>query len=248
MRSRSSVRCEENPVRRSNLPRLGRCSDCGMRLVPAAGCRATANMKTVGVVLYTAFEALDVYGPVEMWGSVQDLRIVTIAEKAGPITSAQGTQTVARHTFEDCPSLDILLVPGGTGTLKELTNEKMLAFLREQSAKTELVTSVCSGSMLLAKAGVLDGHKATSNKKYFDMAIPQSDKSTGFRRRAGWRTASSLLPSGVLPGSIWRCTSSGGSTEKPKRARSPVGPSTPGMTIPTMTPLQNPKPTKTKTQ
>jgi putative intracellular protease/amidase len=189
------------PCAEVDFAAAGRCPDCGMRLVPAAEYAAlTANMKTVGVVLYTAFEALDVYGPVEMWGSVQDLRIVTIAEKAGPITSAQGTQTVARHTFEDCPKLDILLVPGGMGTLKELTNEKMLAFLREQSAKTELVTSVCSGSMLLAKAGVLDGHKATSNKKYFDMAISQSDKVDWIQKARWVEDGKFVTSSGVSAG------------------------------------------------
>lgn len=189
------------PCAEVDYPAPGRCPDCGMRLLTAEEYTAlTANVKTVGVVLYTAFEALDVYGPVEMWGSVQDLHIETIAENAGPITSAQGTQTIAKYGFADCPKLDVLLVPGGMGTLKELKNEAMLEFLRVQSAKTDLVTSVCSGSMLLAKAGVLDGHKATSNKKYFDMALSQSDKVEWVRKARWVEDGKFVTSSGVSAG------------------------------------------------
>lgn len=179
----------------------GTCGTCGMKLVSKAEYETlTANHKKIGVVLYTAFEVLDVYGPVEMWGNLTDAQIITIAEAAGPITSAQGTQTVATHSFEDCPKLDILMVPGGMGTLAELGNEKMLAFLREQSAKTPLVTSVCSGSMLLAKAGVLDGHKATSNKLYFDLAAMQSDKVEWIRKARWVEDDKFITSSGVSAG------------------------------------------------
>jgi len=179
----------------------GMCGTCGMKLVTKAEYEAlTAKHKRIGIVLYTAFETLDVYGPVEMWGNLPDVQIITIAEKAGPITSAQGTQTIATNTFEDAPKLDILMVPGGMGTLTELGNEKMLAFLRDQSAKTDLVTSVCSGSMLLAKAGVLDGHKATSNKLYFDLARMQSDKVEWIRQARWVEDGKFITSSGVSAG------------------------------------------------
>jgi len=137
---------------------------------------SSSDERTIGILLYDGFEALDVYGPVEMWGNVRQLELVTVAEEAGPIDSAQGTQTIATYSFEDCPELDILLVPGGMGTMRELNNEAMLEFIREQHEQTEVTTSVCSGSALLAKAGVLDGKKATSNKVYFSFATNQSDK------------------------------------------------------------------------
>ncbi|MCG3775533.1 MAG: Isonitrile hydratase [Nitrospira sp.] len=164
-----------------DYPKMGICETCGMPLVTkdrydAYFAKANANGKTIGIVLYRGFEVLDVYGPVEMWGNVQEYKIVMIAEKAGPVTSAQGTKTIADYSFDDCPELDVLMVPGGMGTLVEVRNETLLEFLRQQHAKSELTTSVCSGSWLLAKAGILDGHKATSNKLYFKDATMITDK------------------------------------------------------------------------
>jgi putative intracellular protease/amidase len=69
-----------------------------------------------------------------------------------------------------------MLLPGGIGTMPELENEALLSFLRERAASTEITMSVCTGSALLAKAGVLDGHRATANKQFFMLAASQSDK------------------------------------------------------------------------
>lgn len=158
-------------------PAAGKCPSCGMAFVTQAEFDAmNSKKKHIGIVLYPAFELLDVAGPMEMWGNVPDFDLITVAEKAGPVSSLQSATLTAAYSFADAPKLDILMVPGGMGTLTELTNEKMLAFLRERSAKAEIVTSVCSGSAILAKAGVLDGHKATSNKLYFSLATAQSDK------------------------------------------------------------------------
>jgi putative intracellular protease/amidase len=136
--------------------------------------QAEANAKTIGILLYPGFEVLDVYGPVEMWGYVPEFKLVFVAEQAGPVKSTQGAETVAQYSFEDCPELDILMVPGGAGTMRELGNAKMLEFIRKQHEQADLTTSVCSGSAILAKAGVLDGHKATSNKQFFNLATAQS--------------------------------------------------------------------------
>ncbi len=130
---------------------------------------------TLGVLLYKDFELLDVFGPVEMFGNVgPELKIVMVAEEAGEIKSYQGPKAVADVGFEDCPHLDILLVPGGFGTLPLLNNKKTLDWIKDRSAKADITTSVCSGSAILAKAGVLDGKKATSNKVYFSLATAQS--------------------------------------------------------------------------
>ena len=133
--------------------------------------------RTLGAVLYPQFELLDLYGPLEMFGSLEkEIRIVTVAEKKGPVASTPGVETVARYDFDDCPRLDLVLVPGGIGTLPQLANEALLGFLRKRSASAELTMSVCSGSALLARAGLLDGRRATSNKMYFQVARSQSDK------------------------------------------------------------------------
>lgn len=130
-----------------------------------------AAARTLGIVLYDGFELLDVYGPAEMFGNVgKALDVVMISEEAGEVTSAQGPITVAKYGFDDCPQLDIVLVPGGIGTLRQLRNEAMLNWLRDQAEEAEIVSSVCSGSAILAKAGLLDGYRATSNKVYFSLA------------------------------------------------------------------------------
>lgn len=142
--------------------------------------------RTLGIVLYPRFELLDVYGPAEMFGNVQgQLKTVMVAQQAGPVASAQGPKVVADYGFDDCPPLDLVLVPGGFGTLVELKNQALLDFLRERAATAEITMSVCSGSALLAKAGLLDGRRATSNKQYFSLAVAQGPQ-VEWVKKARW--------------------------------------------------------------
>ncbi len=135
-----------------------------------------SNHKTIGIILYEGFEVLDVYGPAEMWANVPEFDVVMIAEKAGPVKSAQGIATIADYSFSNAPDLDIVMVPGGIGTYTELLNENFLNYLQRVHAESEYTTSVCTGSALLAKAGILDGLRATSNKRVFYLAEEQSSK------------------------------------------------------------------------
>lgn len=133
-------------------------------------------MLRLGAILYNDFELLDYYGPLEMFGSLgDDVEIVTIAENAGAVKSFQGPKSVADYGFADAPDCDLLLLPGGIGTMPELENPAMLNFLKERAATAKVTMSVCSGSALLAKAGLLDGRRATSNKMFFSLASSQSD-------------------------------------------------------------------------
>jgi transcriptional regulator GlxA family with amidase domain len=162
--------------------------------------------RTIGVLLYPTFEPLDVFGPVEMFMAVPAnlCKVVFIAEKAGPVEAGtqgqKGPKVYADYGYEDAPKLDILLVPGGFGTLPQLQNEKTLNFIRERTKQTELTTSVCSGSAILAKAGVLDGMKATSNKSFFDQLITNGPK-THWVRQARWvEDGKMVTSSGVSAG------------------------------------------------
>jgi transcriptional regulator GlxA family with amidase domain len=133
--------------------------------------------RTLGIVLYKNFELLDVCGPAEMFGNVgRTLRIVMVAEEAGPVRSTQGVKIVADYAFRDCPQLDLILVPGGSGTLNQLRNKLLLDWLKERSSHAELVTSVCSGAAVLAKAGLLDGRPATTNKQYYSVCTSPGPK------------------------------------------------------------------------
>lgn len=173
-------------------------TDAGVSAV-AASPQAAAK-KTLGIVLYPGFEVLDVFGPLEMWAYVREFNVVMIAQKAGPVKSAQGVSTVADYSFETAPPLDIMMVPGGTGTRTELQNPVFLEYLRTQHARTEFTTSVCTGSALLAKAGILKGHKATSNKAFFSLAVEQ-DPDVEWIPKARWVEDGKLLTSsGVSAG------------------------------------------------
>ena len=141
---------------------------------------------SVGVVLFDGFELLDVFGPLEMFGMVpESFDICMVAEGVGEVASRQGPKSIAEHCFSEQRHYDILLVPGGKGTRKEVDNQRLLDWIGDQSTAAEYVTSVCTGSALLARAGVLDGVRATTNKRAFAWATSQSDKVI-WEKQARW--------------------------------------------------------------
>lgn len=162
--------------------------------------RMDSSMR-LGVALYADFELLDVYGPLEMFGTLaEDIEIVTIAEVKGPVASTQGPETVAAYDFWDCPDLDLLLVPGGVGTIAQLENPAYLTFISQQAEVVDQTLSVCSGSALLAKAGILDGKRATSNKMFFSLASTQSDAVTWVEEARWVEDGNVVTSSGVSAG------------------------------------------------
>ncbi len=141
--------------------------------------------RTLGAIVFEDFELLDLYGPLEMFGNIgPELKIVTVSHEPGPVRSAQGPRTLADYAFTTAPELDFILLPGGYGTFEQAQNPAMLEFLRRY-AGAEIVMSVCSGSGVLAAAGLLDGRRATSNKLFFD-AITQGTPNVTWERSARW--------------------------------------------------------------
>ena len=90
-----------------------------------------------------------------------------LAERPGTVASAQGPEAVAEAALADAGALDVLLVPGGMGTRREVSNQPFLDELRRQAEAARFVASVCTGSALLARTGLLDGRRATTNKRAF---------------------------------------------------------------------------------
>lgn len=127
-----------------------------------------ATRRKLGAVLFPGFELLDLFGPLEMFGALVDL--VPVAGEPGPVRSAQGPACVAEVGFPDAPPLDLLLVPGGIGTRSAVEDDALLEFLRTRAPAAEVVMSVCTGSAILARAGLLDGRRATTNKIFFEVA------------------------------------------------------------------------------
>lgn len=133
-----------------------------------------SHILTIGALLFPEFELLDVFGPLEMFGQAgEPFEICTVAEKGGAVASRQGPSTVIDYAFDDQRQYDILLVPGGMGTRREVNNPTLLQWLRTQAPGAKYVTSVCTGSVLLARAGLLDGIRATTNKKAFAWVASQ---------------------------------------------------------------------------
>lgn len=124
--------------------------------------------KTIGIVLFKDFEDLDAIGPREALtmmakSSGGDWQVVLISEDGDPVTSFLGTRYIVDNSFENCPPLDVILIPGGLGTRREMDNPRHIAFVQQRGEKCEYVTSVCTGALVLHKAGFLAGRRATTH-------------------------------------------------------------------------------------
>lgn len=118
----------------------------------------------VAYLLYDRFTALDITGPHDVLNSVPGVESVFVGEEAKPYRNESDTLSmVADRSLEEVPELDILVVPGGFGTRSLIDHEPLLAWIRAVDETTIWTTSVCTGSLLLAAAGLLDGKRATTH-------------------------------------------------------------------------------------
>ena len=122
---------------------------------------------TTGILLFDDVEELDFAGPWEVFTTAarkeQGDRVVTIAPQSAAVRCAKGLRVILDHGFADAPELDVLLVPGGQGTRREIDNLIVIDWLRKTAARARFVTSVCTGSLLLHGAGLADGKRITTH-------------------------------------------------------------------------------------
>lgn len=143
-------------------------------------------MKSIGALVFPGFETLDLFGPVQMFGSVKGaFNFFMVAENAGPIASRHGQSIAVDHTFDDAQNYDLLLIPGGPGTWDQIENPLLLEWVEHASRKAEAVMSVCTGAAFLANAGLLNGMSATTNKMNFEW-VTQFGKDVAWQGRARW--------------------------------------------------------------
>ena len=127
-----------------------------------------------GAVLFEEFELLDVFGPLEMFGLLRDrVEIVMLGMQTGAVRSAQGPRAWVDATLGESPPLDILLIPGGWGTRRGVEDPVLIEALKRLSENAAWVATVCTGTALLARTGLLNDRKATSNKLAFKWVMSQ---------------------------------------------------------------------------
>jgi transcriptional regulator GlxA family with amidase domain len=122
----------------------------------------------IGILVFPAVEELDFVGPWEMfgmWGLIgSSVRTHLVGQTTEPLRCAKGLTVVPEFSFEDCPPLDVLLVPGGQGTREQVDNPTLMTFVRHQAEQhAQTLMSVCTGAFILHRAGLLLGRRATTH-------------------------------------------------------------------------------------
>jgi len=126
----------------------------------------------VAVLLFEDFETLDVFGPVEIFGRLVDLYTVRFYSlNGGQIKNKHGVSILTEKLEKVEDNIEIFLIPGGFGTRKEVDNDLLIDKIKETAYSSRYILTICTGSALLAKTGLLDGIKATSNKRAFTWVI-----------------------------------------------------------------------------
>ena len=137
----------------------------------------------VGILIFDGVEVLDFAGPFEVFSRTRlvpgvesrrseesaPFQVFTVARSRVSVTTTGNLQVVPHYSFADAPRIDLLVVPGGYGTRALLGDEEMLGWIRRAAAEARKVTSVCTGSLLLAQAGLLEGRRATTHWAALDL-------------------------------------------------------------------------------
>ena len=138
---------------------------------------------SVGILIFDDVEVLDFAGPFEVFSRTRlepgtesrrseasaPFRVFTVAPGLGPVSATGGLLVIPNYDLEASPPIDILVVPGGFGTRSLISDEPMLTWIRSRAARARQVTSVCTGALLLASAGLLEGKRATTHWGALDL-------------------------------------------------------------------------------
>ncbi|MEH2403181.1 DJ-1/PfpI family protein [Nostoc sp.] len=124
---------------------------------------------SIGIVLFPNVTQLDFTGPYEVFAKLPNAQLYLLAQTLEPIQSDRGLTFLPDTTFAQAPALDVLFVPGGPGIDAKMEDSKFLDFLKTQAKQARYITSVCTGSLLLAAAGLLQGYRATTHWRSLDL-------------------------------------------------------------------------------
>lgn len=132
-------------------------------------------MKTIGVYIWHNMTVLDVLGPQQVLGFVPEFDVVTVAKTKAPVVTDTKIRILPDHDITTCPPIDILLVGGGIDPSNEMQDDAVMSWFREAGQSAEYVTSVCTGALMLAEAGLLNGYKATTHWAYKEQLATYPD-------------------------------------------------------------------------
>ncbi|HTR07649.1 MAG TPA: DJ-1/PfpI family protein [Paraburkholderia sp.] len=126
----------------------------------------------IGFLLFPNVQQLDLTGPYDVLASMPDTQARLIWKTLEPVRSSTGLVLTPDTTFDDCPPLDVICVPGGSGVSQLIPDDETLAFLRRQASGARYVTSVCTGALVLGAAGLLRGRRATTHWAFHELLEP----------------------------------------------------------------------------
>ena len=137
----------------------------------------------VGIYLFENMTMLDAYAPLQVLSFPEEFETFTFANAADPLLCDSGVMLQPQYGLDDCPPLDIIVMPGGGDVLPPMRSPELMAFLRERGPKAKYVTSVCSGALILAEAGLVARRSgALSPAGWRDRARPRTRAETRHRR------------------------------------------------------------------
>ena len=143
---------------------------------------------SVGIYLFDHMTMLDAFAPLQFFAFVEGFETFTFAKRNAPVPSDCGAVLTPDYGFEDCPAIDLLVVPGGGNPLPQMRDPAVMDFLRTAGDGARYVTSVCSGALILAEAGLLNGYEAATHWGYRDLLAKYPEVTVVDKRVAVDRT------------------------------------------------------------
>ncbi len=167
--------------------------------------------RRVGILVFPEVEVLDVCGPFEVFAVTrldEEMRretpspfeVLLVAERTQPVTATGGLRVLPDHDLASCPALDLLVVPGGWGTRREIANRVLIDWIAARGANVATLTSVCTGAMLLGEAGLLDGRRATTHWRSLDWMTERFPRVTVERDRHWVEDGHVITSAGISAG------------------------------------------------
>jgi cyclohexyl-isocyanide hydratase len=123
----------------------------------------------IGFLIFQNVTQLDFTAPFEVFARMPNSEVLLISKNMNPVISDKGLAILPTHSIENCPQLDLICVPGGSGVNQVIEDNDFLNFLKYQAQRAKYITSVCTGSLILAVADLLDGYKATTHWLSIDL-------------------------------------------------------------------------------